>query len=459
LSIPRTKKVITSSRFSTNESSALLNTESTSRALRIGNPAADDSSSWSYLGKVCEQSGGSNILDYAVWYDLEFPHVVGIFGTRGTGKSFDLGVFVEGIGGLEGVTTEKMPSAATVVFDVQNQFWTLGLKPDTELSEDRDHIELIDNWGLKPQSLSSVSVWLPAGTESALPESKDFRLSPSQLERDDWLALLEIERYSPIGQALLTLVNDCPGAPPAELAKRCSPSKLDSFQKGTVQALQWRLEALAESDLVGKPGIEIEELLSPGQTSVVLLRDLGESLRALTVGVVTRLVENRMSQYHQEKRIVRRHKGSADRDGLPDRVWTVVDEAHVMVPADGQTAATDPVVDYVKRGRDAGLSMIFASQQPSAVDSRLLSQVDVTLTHALAFETDLQAAVARMPTRTSVSYKREGFELPTLRDTIRSFKPGEVMVADSSNGRVFTAQVRPRLSAHGGNVPPVEKES
>ena len=38
---------------------------------------------------------------------------------------------------------------------------------------------------------------------------------------------------------------------------------------------------------------------------------------------------------------------------------------------------TGPLVDYVKRGRDAGLSLIFATQQPSAVNSKLMSQVDI----------------------------------------------------------------------------------
>ena len=112
----------------------------------------------------------------------------------------------------------------------------------------------------------------------------------------------------------------------------------------------------------------------------------------------------------------------------------------------------------MKRGRDAGLSMILATQQPAAVDNRLMSQVDITLTHALGFESDLQAAIARMPTRTSASYESGGFQLPSLGDTIRSLDPGESIIADSANGRVFIARIRPRLSAHGGNTPTLEKE-
>lgn len=130
----------------------------------------------------------------------------------------------------------------------------------------------------------------------------------------------------------------------------------------------------------------------------------------------------------------------------------------MIAPREGKTAATDPIVDYVKRGRDAGLSLVFATQQPSAVDNKLMSQVDMTLTHALGFEADLQAAIARMPTRASVSYERSGFKLPSMADAIRSLDPGEAVVADAANGRVFIVKIRPRLSAHGGNTPAVGEE-
>jgi DNA helicase HerA-like ATPase len=117
------------------------------------------------------------------------------------------------------------------------------------------------------------------------------------------------------------------------------------------------------------------------------------------------------------------------------------------------TAATGPLVDYVKRGRDAGLSLIFATQQPSAVNSKLMSQVDITITHTLGFETDLSAAVARMPTRTSVEYEIDNQKVSALSDVLRSLRPGEAVIADGASGRVFIAKMRPRVSAHGGATP------
>jgi DNA helicase HerA-like ATPase len=130
-----------------------------------------------------------------------------------------------------------------------------------------------------------------------------------------------------------------------------------------------------------------------------------------------------------------------------------LDEAHVLAPSDGSTAATNPLIDYVKRGRDAGLSLIFATQQPSAVNSKLMSQVDITLTHMLGFEADLTAAIARMPTLSSVDYDIDNHATGSLADVIRSLGPGECVVADGASSRIFLGRIRPRLTAHGGATP------
>ena len=301
-------------------------------------------------------------------------------------------------------------------------------------------------------------LWLPAGLESPLPRTRTFRLSPHQLQTSDWLAALELERYSAMGQALLTLLNDGGSREPHALASRAIPGEaLDTFQQSTIDALRWRLLALAESGLIQDPGVDVGALLVPNRVSVFLLRELEEGLRALIVGVLMRLFSARMGSYHQARRVSRRLRSESPAESIPERLWVFVDEAHVVVPKVGRTPASAPVVDYVKRGRDAGLSLVFATQQPSAVDDRLMSQVDMTLTHSLGFESDLHAAIGRMPTRTSIKYDRSGFSLPSLADTIRSLDPGEAVIADAANGRIFLSRIRPRLSAHGGNTPDTDK--
>ena len=131
----------------------------------------------------------------------------------------------------------------------------------------------------------------------------------------------------------------------------------------------------------------------------------------------------------------------------------VLDEAHILIPSDGATAATNPLIDYVKRGRDAGLSLIFATQQPSAVNSKLMSQVDMTFTHMLGFEADVIAAINRMPTRNMVDYEVDNERASSISEVIRSLSPGEAVIADGASSRAFLVKIRPRCTAHGGETP------
>ena len=54
------------------------------------------------LGSVCELSTAKSRLNWGVWLDAEFPHVILIAGKRGSGKSYDLGIIAEGLCAAEG---------------------------------------------------------------------------------------------------------------------------------------------------------------------------------------------------------------------------------------------------------------------------------------------------------------------------------------------------------------------
>ncbi|WP_369059056.1 ATP-binding protein [Caulobacter sp. 73W] len=444
------KKVFSSSRYQAKGQNSFA-IDPRQKRLTIGARTPTPSKS-AYIGKVVEQGKVSNILDYEVHCDVSFPHVIGIFGSRGSGKSFDLGVFLEGIFDHADGTPIR---DAGIVFDIQDQFWTLAFEPQTTIRGDAQQLSELTAWGLTPSSTTGLRVLVPAGSDTPVPQAQPFRLSPSQLSAADWLAILELDRFSAMGQALLGLIEAEGAQTPSELVQLVDSSpSLANFQQGTVDGLRWRLDSLAKAEIIGSAGLVIDELLAPGALSIVLMRNLPESVRGLVVGVISRLVADRMGRAQQLRKVAMRTGNAADDSAdLATRLWMVLDEAHVLVPSDGSTAATAPLIDYVKRGRDAGLSLIFATQQPSAVDTKLMSQVDLTITHTLGFEADLNAAVARMPTRTTVEYDVDNQRASYLTDVLRSLSPGEAIVADGSSGRVFIAKIRPRRSAHGGVSP------
>lgn len=444
------KKLLVSTRFRT-KSQSKFSLDTANKAVLVGRRDATLADT-AFIGKVLEQSSTSNLLDYGIMVDIGFPHVIGIFGSRGSGKSYDLGVMIEGIFHED---RGKVRDAA-VIFDIQDQFWTLGYAPRQEFDVDHEQLKELDAWGISPAVLQNVKIWVPRSSDTQVIGAVPFSLAASQLSDDDWLSILELERYSAMGQALLTLIDQNPGATPNQLAGCCDTrGLLNNFQQSTIDGLRWRLESLGAAQVVDSNGLAVDDLLKEGQLTVVLMRNLSEAIRGLIVGVISRLVADRMGRIQQARKVSLRVNGTlpVESEGLTNRLWLVLDEAHVLVPSDGSTAATGPMIDYVKRGRDAGLSLIFATQQPSAVNSKLISQVDMTLTHMLGFDADLGAAVARMPTRSTVEYEIDHTAMGSLSDVIRSLGPGECIVADQASSRIFVAKIRPRATAHGGATP------
>lgn len=441
-------KILKKVRFATAATAAHLHFNSPLHAVTVGRGGGGGG----YIGRAGENCKGKNIFDAPVWFNTGFPNVVGIFGMRGTGKSFNLGVFAECLAAMPQVSAGDMHPPASVIFDVQNQFWTLARAPTEE--HDAKHLQMLAQWKLSPEAVSGVQCWTPAGAVSRIPDALEYKIAPEQLKPADWLALLEQERYSPTGQALLTLLRKCSNHAPEFLAASARPGGiLSDFQPSTIDALRWRLDSVADAKIIGSPGINAEEFLVPGKVSVVLLRELPESMRALTAAILTRLLSARMTGFHQQEKLAKRGIGKSSCANLPRRLWVMMDEAHVIIPREERTPANEPMVDYVKRGRDSGLSLIFATQQPSAVDDKLMSQVDMTFTHALGTESDVQAAVARMPTSKPSGYTCGGELLKTPGDVIRSLNPGEAILADSASRRPFIIHMRPRLSVHGGDTP------
>lgn len=442
------KKVFSTTRYQTKSQNSFTINPKEKRVIigsRMGSPAKA-----AYIGKIIEQGKTGNLLDYEVHCDISFPHVIGIFGSRGSGKSFDLGVFLEEI-----FQTSLEQGDSGIVFDIQDQFWTLAYAPSSAIAADAPHIADLAKWGLVASTVPNVAVLVPSNSDTPVPGAKSFSLSPTQLAPSDWLAILELERFTPMGQALLSILDTFGGRTPGEMALAIPSSGIGArFQQGTVDGLRWRLDSLERAAIIDHQGLNIDDLLRPNTLSVILMRNLTDAVRGLVVGVVSRLVADRMGRAKQLLKVAMRTGQALGPDAcLATRLWMVLDEAHVLVPSDGTTAATEAMIDYVKRGRDAGLSLIFATQQPSAVNSKMMSQVDLTITHTLAFEADLTAATARMPARAAGDYEVDNERSGSLTDVIRSLSPGEAVVADASSGRSFLLKIRPRRSAHGGVSP------
>ena len=406
--------------------------------------------------------------------------MVYIVGKRGSGKSYDLGILTEGLLLAHGnrVTTKNKP-VTTVVFDTQDQFWSLGVPPSAELAEDRDQIADIRRWGLEPDCLPNFVLLKPRGEANELPGAIDYSIDPADLGIDDWCSLLQEDRYSAIGHTLATLVEkvartgyttlaSSPGGGGRRIAQKphfelsdllnCLRDDQDlnsTTAQQTRNAVLWRLQGMSNTSLFVSGGLNVRDILKPGQLTVVLMRRLDNATKSIVVSVLTKQIFSLMGELHTHRKVSRR-RGTpmpAGYDGLPDGAWVIIDEAHLVCPSDQSTSAKSALIEYVKRGRDAGLSLVLATQQPSAIDARVLSQVDLLIAHRLVMEADITAAVSRMPASLPARIELGGQEVTNGSAMIRMLDTREAWIADSESSRAFLVAMRPRLTSHGGDEP------
>lgn len=260
-----------------------------------------------------------------VWLSSAKEQVVAVVGKRGSGKSFTLGVLVEGLvcsaGSELGVQNS---SRAVLVFDPLDIYWTtrFGVAP-SENDEAQRHYELARGAGITDESFN-VDAWVPGGSNRRASDPEWFRtltLSVPSMGLEEWELLLGVNVMNETtGQAFadaLTLVRDngfrhsgdvilpTTSFDLKDLARATQSDELaTTYHSETLRALRQRLSALAGTGLFSAAGTSIRELLTAGRATVVLLGRLPQSYREAVVALLTRmLVDARSAAAFAEKRL------------------------------------------------------------------------------------------------------------------------------------------------------------
>ncbi|MEK6816407.1 MAG: zonular occludens toxin domain-containing protein, partial [Nanoarchaeota archaeon] len=126
-------------------------------------------------------------------------------------------------------------------------------------------------------------------------------------------------------------------------------------------------------------------------------------------------------------------------------VWIVIDEAHEFLPKDYKTAASDALVTIMREGRQPGVCLMLATQQPGKIHSDVMSQSDIVISHRLTAKPDVDALATMSQSYLTKSLPRMIDELPRV--------PGAALILDDNSERFFPLRVRPRFTWHGGEAP------
>jgi len=107
------------------------------------------------------------------------------------------------------------------------------------------------------------------------------------------------------------------------------------------------------------------------------------------------------------------------------------------------------LIRYVREGRNYGLSFMVATQQPTALDNRLLAQVDTLIAHKLTVQGDIDYVRRNLKSNMpqEITYANRTLEFEEL---LRSLDVGQALVSNTETERTIIIDVRPRISVHGG---------
>jgi len=222
-------------------------------------------------------------------------------------------------------------------------------------------------------------------------------------------------------------------------------------------ALENRLLGAQEWGVFSKKGTPMKDLAQGGQVTVLDVSCYattpgGWKIKSLIVGLISKklFIERMIDRKDEEYETIHQatHYFSEEQKekklSMP-MVWLVVDEAHEFLPREGKTAASDALITILREGRQPGISLILATQQPGKIHTDVMTQSDTFLSHRITAKIDVEALSMLMQ-----SYMREGLDVQL--DSLPRVKGAAVMF-DDTNERLYSIKVRPRFTWHGGSSP------
>lgn len=408
-----------------------------------------------HLGKGYVKMGEYNSLSNPIYMDISRSHVVLIAGKRGSGKSHSIGVMAEEISSLDSETSKNI---ASLIFDTMGIFWTMKF-------ENEKGKTLLSEWKLKSKKIL-IKVFAPIGKiqeykDKGISVDEAFALKPSELEAEDWITTFNLSMTSQEGVLIQRIIN--------KLKEKESNFTLKDIQHeiNNSHVVSQESKNIASSlfqvaDTWGifskeKEGTEISKLVTPGVTSVLDLSVYNSTstfnIRALVIGFVSRkLFKQRLDSRKKEELQAIQHGVdylSYDSQRETPLIWLFIDEAHEFLPKNEKTPATDSLVQILREGRQPGISLVLATQQPGKIHSDVMTQSDIIISHRVTSQQDTEALNQIMQSYLLESIKQRMDDLPNLK--------GSAIILDDNSERIYSMRVRPRLTWHGGESPSAVK--
>ena len=405
-----------------------------------------------YIGKGYVKMGQYTSLSNKIFMDVVRSHVVLVSGKRGSGKSYTLGVIAEELSNLP---KEVNQNIASLIFDTMGIYWTMKYNNEKDKS-------LLQDWELKPKKLPT-KVFVPFGhydnfIEKGIPVDEKFALDVTELNPEDWILTFELDMIHPVSvliERVLTKLKEKAGKFSInEIIEKLG--KDDKSNKETINATIGLFEAANTWGIFSKKDqkpTQIRDLINAGKTSILDLsvyNSVGAfNVRALVISLISRKIFNERMVARKIEEVKSVSKGldytfSEEKKETP-LIWLFLDESHEFLPKEGKTIATDALVQILREGRQPGLSLVLATQQPGQIHRDVLTQSDIVLSHRVTSKPDIDALNHIMQTYLTSTIQKYMNDLPSLK--------GSAIILDDNSERIYPMRTRPRFTWHGGQAP------
>lgn len=403
------------------------------------------------IGKGYVKMGQYTSMSNRILMDIARSHVVLVAGKRGSGKSYTLGVLAEEISNLP---KEASQNIASLIFDTMGIFWTMKYKNEKDK-------ELLQEWGLKPKNLP-VKIFVPFGhydsyLDKGIPADEKFALDVTEMNPEDWVLTFGLNIIEPVSVLIERTITKL-----KEEGKFGIDDIIKNIEHDTKSPVEIRNAAAALFEAANTWGIfarknekptAVKDLVNAGTTSILDLsvyNSVGAfNVRALVISLVSRKIFNQRMDERKKEEITSITSGldylsQTEKKDEP-LVWMFLDEAHEFLPLTGKTIATDALIQLLREGRQPGISLVLATQQPGQIHKDVMTQSDIVISHRVTSQPDLEALNNIMQSYLLESIKQHMDDLPTLK--------GSAIILDDNSERIYPMRIRPRFTWHGGEAP------
>src|SRR3989344_966670 len=372
-------------------------------------------------------------------------------------NSYTMGAIAEG---LTELPEEIKQNLSILLIDTMGIYWTMKY-PNFQ------DAELLKNWNLESKGLD-VKIYTPSGfyykyKEEGIPTDFPFSIRPIDVAPEDWCTAFSLHPNSAEGVLITKTIQELNRKGKSySIEELIEAVKEDQESDKVIKSVVINQFEKAQGwEIFSEEGTPLKDLVAGGQVTVLDVSTYatmasGWEIKALVTGLICRTLFNqrmlarKTEEFKTVDAAMHYFTKEVEEKMQEPLVWIALDEAHELLPREGKTAATDALITILREGRQPGISLILASQQPAKIHTDVMTQADVVIAHRLTARIDVEALGQLMQ-----SYMRKGLDAEL--DMLPRVK-GAAVIFDDANERLFPVQMRPRFTWHGGSSPIAIKE-